>query len=127
MPRAPKNSTLYTPDDQPSIPGAPPPPTSPTPGTPPASGPVPPSQVPPSSYNPGLVASFDKTNLDTENARPNGGIPYSQAGDPTVYPKTTNHQSPTRGYFASPGKAPLKFEQKYSAKNTYLDSMQKYI
>jgi hypothetical protein len=82
--------------------------------------------IPPQA-NPGLVGSFDKTNLDTENALPNGGIPYSQAGDPTVYPKTTNQQSPNRGYFATPGKAPSKFEQKYSSKNTYLDFIQKYI
>ena len=118
MPRSSSNTTTpptYVSDD----------PTS----TPPSSQPdqyTPPS-IPPQS-NPGLLASFDKTNLDTENARPYGGIPYSKAGDPTIYPQTSNHSTPTRGYFASQGTtAATKFEQKYSSKNTYLDSMKKYI
>ena len=134
MPRMPRNTTILGADDQPTPPGAPlppitptNPPQSPTPGIPPTSGPTPSPQVPPSSYNPGLVASFDKTNLDIEDARPNGGIPYQQAKDPTIYPSTTQAQTPERGYFATPGKAASKFEQKYSPKNTYLDFIKNYI
>ena len=74
-----------------------------------------------------LINSFGKTNLDTEHSSPNGGIPYSQANDPTSYPTTTMRTTPTRGYFASSGVAASKFYQTWSSKNTYLDSMQKYI
>jgi len=77
--------------------------------------------------NPGLVGSFDKTNLDIENPKPNGGIPYKQDKDPTTYPPTVHHTIPERGYFATPGEAASKFEQKYSPKKTYLDSMKDYI
>jgi hypothetical protein len=111
MPRTPSTNT------PPLQPGAP----SPTPNAP---------SLPPilaTQPNPGLVGSFDKTNLDIENPRPNGGIPYKKDKDPTVYPTSTQHQTPTHGYFATPGQAADKFEQKYSPNKTYLDSMKNYI
>ena len=111
MPRPPLTNT------PPLQPGAP----SPTPNAP---------SLPPilaTQPNPGLVGSFDKTNLDIENPLPNGGSPYKKDKDPTSYPTTTQHQSPTRGYFAAPGKIAEKFEQKYSPNKTYLDSMKDYI
>jgi hypothetical protein len=81
----------------------------------------------PTELNPGLVGSFDKTNLDIEDPSPNGGIPYKQDNDPTVYPVTTLSQTPNSGYFATPGKVASKFEQKYSPKNTYLDFIKNHI
>jgi len=77
--------------------------------------------------NNGLVDSFDKTNLDIENSLPNGGIPYQQANDPTVYPVTAQGSTPTTGYFATPGKSASKYTQKFSPTNTYLDFIKDYI
>jgi hypothetical protein len=104
---------------------------TPSPTSLPMSVPLPrPIPAPPISQtqpNQGLVGSFDKTDLDIEDPNPNGGIPYKQDKDPTVYPPTTQAQTPERGYFATPGKAASKFEQKYSPTNTYLDSIKDYI
>ena len=42
-----------------------------------------------------LVDTVANTNLDVENEKPNGGIPYKQDKDPTVYPKrSTGTPSP---------------------------------
>ena len=128
MPRstAPISTTLS--DDNSNSPGFPPtvPPPAPAPGPSPVPNPNPslPTQ---NSRGKFLINSFDKTDLDTENPLPNGGIPYSQAKDPTTYPATTMRTTPTRGYFASAGVAASKFYQTWSSKKTYLDYMQKYI
>tara|TARA_B110000503_G_scaffold41086_1_gene67627 strand:+ start:726 stop:1214 length:489 start_codon:yes stop_codon:yes gene_type:complete len=60
------------------------------------------------------------TNLDTENVGVNGGFPTNPLNDPTVYPITTTHTSPIRGYFADPSTPPLKFTQSFSPNGTYL-------
>jgi hypothetical protein len=71
--------------------------------------------------------TFDMTDLDTEAPGVNGGIPYNQQKDPTIYPVTTNGATPVRGYFATPGKPVSKFNQVYSASNTYSDFINAYI
>ena len=75
----------------------------------------------------GLVTSFDKTNLDMENPKPHGGLPYNESRDPTEYPSTTTHTTPTRGYYAAPAQPPTKFTQPYNPKRTYLDFIKDYI
>jgi hypothetical protein len=71
--------------------------------------------------------TFSMTDLDTEAPGVNGGIPYNQQKDPTVYPITTNGATPVRGYFATAGKPVSKFDQIYSATNTYSDFISDYI
>jgi len=71
--------------------------------------------------------TFAMTNLDTEAPGVNGGIPYDQEKDPTIYPTTTNGATPVRGYFATEGKPVSKFNQVYSATNTYSDFISTYI
>jgi len=132
MPRSTATPSTTLSDDTSNPPGFPPtvPPPAPAPGPAPSPMPAPsPSPSLPTQNSRGkfLINSFDKTDLDTENPLPNGGIPYSQAKDPTVYPATTMRTTPTRGYFASAGVAASKFYQTWSSKNTYLDFMQKYI
>ena len=138
MPRstATPSTTLIDLDNNPIYPGQPPvvPPQGPThnsPSTPTQNQPNPTSPYIPSgqgSCNGNfLINSFCKTDLDTEDARPNGGIPYSQTKDPTIYPSTTMRTSPIRGYFASSGVAASKFYQAWSSRNTYSDFMKDYI
>ena len=67
------------------------------------------------------------TDLDTEAPGVNGGIPYDQQKDPTIYPLTTNGATPVRGYFATPGKPVSKFNQVYSSTSTYSDFISAYI
>jgi hypothetical protein len=64
---------------------------------------------------------FDATNLDTERPGVDGGIPYKQTKDPTVYPITAKKVSSTIGGFNSiQGQGATKFTQTYSATNPYL-------
>jgi len=65
----------------------------------------------------------DATNLDVGKPGVDGGIPYKQVKDPTVYPVTTQGRTPISGYFAEPGQGATKFNQSYNPNNTYLDSM----
>ena len=66
---------------------------------------------------------FDATNLDINKPGVDGGIPYKQVKDPTVYPITTQGRTPISGYFATVGKSAIKFNQKIGPTNTYLNSM----
>ena len=66
------------------------------------------------------------TNLDTTEPGVNGGIPYNQILDPTIYPPTTNHTSPIKGWFAQPSSVSSKFYQYYSENNTYVDFISSY-
>jgi len=63
-----------------------------------------------------LVSSFNKTNLDVENESPDGGIPYKQDKDPTIYPKLTTGAPLENGI---PGPF-TKFNQVYNPETTYL-------
>lgn len=67
------------------------------------------------------------TNLDVEDPGVQGGIPYNQLNDPTVYPSDTNHTEPIRGYFATSGTPPSKFNQIFNPNNTYYDFIKTYI
>lgn len=60
------------------------------------------------------------TNLDTEHVGVNGGFPTNPLNDPTIYPTTTTHTSPIRGYFAEPSIPFSKFTQSFSPNSTYL-------
>jgi hypothetical protein len=68
---------------------------------------------------------FDSTNLDTEKPGVDGGIPYKQDKDPTIYPTTTQGKSSTQGFFPVKGEAADKFVQAFGPKNTYLDFVKK--
>jgi hypothetical protein len=70
-----------------------------------------------------LIDTLANTNLDVENEKPDGGIPYKQVNDPTSYPARTQASSPSPGFFATPGKAAVKFNHKFNPQNTYLDSI----
>jgi len=65
-----------------------------------------------------LISTLSYTNLDVEDPKPNGGIPYKTYNDPTSYPKTTTG-TPTTS--ANPGPF-AKFNHVYNPKNTYLDT-----
>ena len=67
-----------------------------------------------------LDNSLNITNLDTEDSGVNGGFPTNPLNDPTVYPITTTHTSPIRGYFAQPYLPFSKFTQSFSPNGTYL-------
>jgi len=69
---------------------------------------------------------FDATNLDIEKSGVDGGIPYKQQKDPTVYPITTQKKSSTGGFYPVEGQAASKYDQVFSPKNTYLDFIKKY-
>jgi hypothetical protein len=79
------------------------------------------------STNTVLSSSLNITNLDVEDPGVQGGVPYKTDNDPTLYPLTTNHTSPIRGYFAVPSSASLKFNQVFNSKNTYSDFINPYI
>jgi len=66
-----------------------------------------------------LVDTVANTNLDVENEKPSGGIPYKTDKDPTVFPK---YVSGTPTTSANPG-APTKFNQTFNPKNVYLDKV----
>jgi hypothetical protein len=69
---------------------------------------------------------FDATNLDTERSGVNGGIPYKQDKDPTVYPTTTQARSATTGTSSLPGQGASKFNQSFSPTKTYSDFIKKF-
>ncbi len=70
---------------------------------------------------------FDATNLDISKPGVDGGIPYSQLKDPTVYPITSNRSAPIRGYYATSGAPPSKFNQTFTPTTTYSDFIGTYI
>jgi hypothetical protein len=74
-----------------------------------------------------LVNTVANTNLDIEDEKPNGGIPYKQDKDPTVYPITTQKKSSTRGFYPIVGEAATKYDQIFSPQKTYLDFIKEYI
>jgi len=76
--------------------------------------------------NNALQPKFQSTNLDLEEPNVNGGIPYKQDKDPTVYPTTTQKKSSTGGFYPVEGQAASKYDQVFSPKNTYLDFIKKY-
>jgi hypothetical protein len=124
------NTTLSPGDTDPSIGGTyiPSPTNQPTSPQQPIDLNTPPPIPNPTIYGNGvgLISSFDKTDLDTENPNINGGIPYQQAKDPTQYPPTTQAFTPIPGYFATGGKGASKFYQKWASTRTYLDYMSSY-
>lgn len=73
-----------------------------------------------------LKSTTANTNLDVENPTPNGGIPYNQQNDPTVYPVTSHKKSSAGGFYPVQGQAASKYDQVYNPKNTYLDFIKKY-
>jgi len=74
-----------------------------------------------------LQDSLNITNLDVDNPGVQGGVPYKQLTDPTVYPVDTNHTSPIRGWFAEPSSYSNKFNQNYDPRKTYTDFIKDYI
>ena len=63
---------------------------------------------------------FDATNLDTEKPGVDGGIPYDQIKDPTVYPVTTQAvDATTSGFNVISGSGASKYTQRYSAASPY--------
>jgi hypothetical protein len=70
---------------------------------------------------------FDATNLDIEKPGVDGGIPYKQEKDPTVYPVTTQRRSSTTGTSSLPGQGASKFNQSFNPTKTYLDFIKKFI
>ena len=69
------------------------------------------------------------TSLDNTKEGVDGGVPYKQDKDPTVYPPSTKAISPIRGYFAEPGAAAQKYGSSgsYSSTNTYTEFIKSYI
>jgi hypothetical protein len=70
---------------------------------------------------------FDATNLDIEKPGVDGGIPYKQEKDPTVYPPSTQKITPSTGTFAIPGKGATKYNQSFFPTKTYTDFIKKSI
>ena len=60
-----------------------------------------------------LDNTLNITNLDVEDPGVQGGIPYKSINDPTIYPPSTNPS--------------VKFNQKFTPKNTYTDFITPYI
>ena len=75
---------------------------------------------------PNAYTIFDATNLDTERSGVDGGIPYKQEKDPTVYPITTQKRSATSGFYPVQGQGATKYNQTFDPKKTYLDFIKKY-
>lgn len=76
----------------------------------------------------GVLKSSDNiTNLDVSDPGVDGGIPYKQDKDPTIYRENVNGSSPIRGYFATPGAPAKKFTQTFNENNTYLNFIKNYI
>jgi hypothetical protein len=73
-----------------------------------------------------LKSTVANTNLDVENAKPNGGIPYRPENDPTIYPITTQKKSSAGGFYPIQGQSASKYNQVFNPKNTYLDFIKKY-
>ena len=70
---------------------------------------------------------FDATNLDIEKPGVNGGIPYKQEKDPTVYPVTTQRVTPSRGAFPVQGEGAKKYNQAFTPTKTYSEFIKKFI
>lgn len=74
---------------------------------------------------------FDVTNLDISKSAVDGGVPYNQLKDPTVYPATTTKRTPIRGRFATSGQPASKFTQSFNPTpfwgQTYMDFMRPYM
>jgi hypothetical protein len=75
-----------------------------------------------------LGKTLDITNFDVEKEGVDGGIPYKQDKDPTIYPILTKKSTSVRGYFATSGKPAEKFNQIYTPRKgeTYLDFIEPY-
>jgi hypothetical protein len=74
-----------------------------------------------------LINTLNITNLDTTDPGVNGGIPYKQGTDPTIYPTTTNHTTDIRGFFPEPSEPSQKFNQVFTANSTYSEFIKNYI
>jgi hypothetical protein len=83
-------------------------------------------QIDPTTEQPRSYTIFDATNFDVEKPKVDGGIPYKQEKDPTVYPITAQSKSPSAGFFPIEGQAASKFNQTFNPKSTYLDFIKKY-
>ena len=70
---------------------------------------------------------FDATNLDIEKPGVNGGIPYKQEKDPTVYPVTSQRVTPSRGAFPVQGQGAKKYTQPFTPTKTYSDFIKSFI
>ena len=70
---------------------------------------------------------FDATNLDIEKPGVNGGIPYKQEKDPTVYPTTAQRVTPSRGAFPVQGEGAKKYTQPFTPTKTYSEFIKKFI
>jgi hypothetical protein len=81
----------------------------------------------PTTEQPFKYTIFDATNLDIEKSGVDGGIPYKQVKDPTVYPTTTQKRSPSRGPYPIQGQGASKYDQVFSPQKTYLEFIKKYI
>ena len=66
-----------------------------------------------------LRSTVANTNLDVENSRVDGGIPYKEDKDPTSYPETVTGTPTTK---SNPGPF-SKFKHSYEPQNTYLDEI----
>lgn len=74
----------------------------------------------------GLNNTLRITNLDVENPGVNGGVPYKQVTDPTIYPITTTHTEDIKGFFPEPSEPAKKFNQTFNPNNTYLNFIKPY-
>ena len=70
---------------------------------------------------------FDATNLDIEKSGVDGGTPYKQEKDPTVYPASTQKITPSTGIFPVQGQGATKFNQAFSPAQTYTEFIKKFI
>jgi len=66
-----------------------------------------------------LRSTVANTNLDVENSRVDGGIPYKEDKDPTSYPETVTGTPTIK---SNPGPF-SKFKHSYEPQNTYLDEI----
>jgi hypothetical protein len=74
-----------------------------------------------------LTNTLNITNLDTTDPGVDGGVPYKQNEDPTIYPPTANHSTDIRGYFSEPSEPSKKFNQSFNSTDTYLNFIKSYI
>jgi len=68
---------------------------------------------------------LDITNLDISKPGVDGGIPYKQIKDPTVYPILAQGKASISGYYPATGSDANKFNQNFSPTYTYLDYIKK--
>jgi len=74
-----------------------------------------------------LKSTVANTNLDVEDPRVDGGIPYKQVKDPTTYPVSTQKRSPSRGPYPVQGQGATKYDQIFSPTKTYSEFIKKFI